>query len=96
MAAIARLISTEKEVDPCEMILAEKLAQRVNAVTGGNQPGILDILARAQFQTGKTNEAILTEQKAIQKSTGKEDLRRYNETLASYKLGKLPELTLSN
>ena len=66
------------------------MAGRANQATQGKEPGILDTLARVQFMNGKTNEAVATEQKAVNLAEGpvKERLQQF---LAGYQQGKLPE-----
>jgi thiol-disulfide isomerase/thioredoxin len=71
--------------------LATRLAERAIELSGGKDSDSLDTLARAQFMSGKTADAIETEQKAVQFSPQK---RRddFQKVLALYQQGKLPEL----
>lgn len=75
-----------------DTVLAEKIAGRGNTAAKGKDSDILDTLARAQFMNGKKDEAIATEQKAVNVADGQrqDELRK---TLASYQEGKLPDAT---
>jgi len=66
------------------------MAGRANQATRGKEPVILDTLARVQFMSGKTNEAVATEQKAVNLAEDpvKAKLQKF---LTSYQQGKLPE-----
>ena len=71
-------------------VLAEKMAGRANQATEGKEPGVLDTLARVQFMSGKTNEAVATEQKAV--NLAEDPIKaRLQKFLTSYQQGKLPE-----
>jgi hypothetical protein len=87
---LAWFIATQPGLERRDLALAEKMAGRANHVTDGKEPGILDTLARVQFMSGKTNEAVATEQKAVNLAEGpvKEQLQ---QLLTSYQQGKLPE-----
>jgi len=69
--------------------LAEKIAERANKAAMGKDAATLDTLARAQFMNGKKQEAIATEQKAVDVSEAdrQDELKA---TLKSYQAGKLP------
>lgn len=69
-------------------VAADAAAKAVEK-TKGEEPAVLDTLARIQFQQGKKDEAIKTEEKAVAqaKDTMKAELEK---SLASYKDGKLP------
>ena len=70
--------------------LAKKLAVHANESSGQTNGEILDTLARAQFMTGETNEAIATEKTAV--NAGPDEERGvYSKTLAAYQEGKLPQ-----
>ena len=69
--------------------LAKKLAVRANQSSGRTNAEILDTLARAQFVTGETNEAITTEESAV-KTGPDEEKEQFAKTLAAYQEGKLP------
>ena len=66
------------------------MAGRANQATQGKEPGVLDTLARVQFMSGKTNEAVATEQKAVDLADGMKKIS-LQRTLMSYQQGKLPE-----
>jgi thiol-disulfide isomerase/thioredoxin len=88
---LAWTLATTPGVDSQGLALAQKCAERANAATKGKVTGILDTLARTQFLNGQTNEAIATEQKAVDaapdemKDTMKEYLTRYQQ-------GQLPDV----
>ena len=88
---LAWTLATANGVDrPCRL-LAELAAQRANLATQGKVSGILDTLARTQFLNGKTNEAILTEQKAVD-AESTESKSALKKCLEAYQQGKLPAL----
>jgi thiol-disulfide isomerase/thioredoxin len=72
-----------------DSVLAEKFAERANKAAGGKEPAILDTLARVQFMNGKKQEAIATEQKAVDLVPASE-ADELKANLKSYKEGKLP------
>lgn len=75
--------------------LAEKIAERANTASKGKNSEILDTLARAQFMNGKKDEAVATEQKAVNLAEGELQVQLKN-SLASYQDGKLPELGIND
>ncbi|MGA3284893.1 MAG: redoxin family protein [Verrucomicrobiota bacterium] len=87
---LAWSIATRPGLEKRDLVLAEKMAGRANQATQGKEPAVLDTLARVQFMSGKTNEAVATEQKAVNLADGhlKEQLQ---QLLTSYQQGKLPE-----
>ena len=87
---LAWFIATQPGLEKRDLALAEKMAGRANQATQGKEPGVLDTLARAQFMSGKTNEAVATEQKAVNLAEGplKE---RLQQILTGYQQGKLTE-----
>jgi thiol-disulfide isomerase/thioredoxin len=84
-------IATQAGVEQRNLELAEKFAERANEFTGETNTDFLDTLARVQFMGGKTNEAVVTEQKAVAAASGEEqnDLQK---SLAAYQSGRLPEV----
>src|SRR6185437_7930429 len=80
---LAWMLLTTPEIAKQNAPLAEKMAERANRALSGKEPAVLDTLARAQFMNGKKEEAIATEQKAVDLSEGarKEELAA---TLKSY------------
>lgn len=88
---LAWTLATANGVDQQGVALAKKIADRANTASGGKESGILDTLARAQFMSGQTNEAVATEQKAVELSSDdtKDSLKK---CLEEYQQGKLPEV----
>jgi tetratricopeptide (TPR) repeat protein len=89
--SLAWTIATQPGLEKRDLALAEKMAVRANEATKGKEPAILDTLARVQFMNGKTNEAVATEQKALDIAPDEQKafLKKF---LASYQEGKLPEI----
>jgi thiol-disulfide isomerase/thioredoxin len=83
-----RLI-TQKGISKGLVALAEKEATRANDLSKGKNSEILDTLARVQFVKGAKDEAIATQQKAIDMADEKAK-KNYQKTLDSYKAGKIP------
>jgi thiol-disulfide isomerase/thioredoxin len=88
---LAWFIAAKPGLENRDLALAEKMAGRAIQATQGKEPVVLNTLARVQFMSGKTNEAVATEQKAVNLADGtvKEQLQ---QLLTSYQQGKLPEL----
>jgi thiol-disulfide isomerase/thioredoxin len=88
---LAWLLAITKGVDQRGLAVAEKIALRANEATKNEQPQFLDTLARIQFMTGKTKEAVATEQKAVDLAPdqAKEFLKKF---LTAYQEGKLPDV----
>jgi thiol-disulfide isomerase/thioredoxin len=86
---LAWALVTAKGVDQHGLTVAKTIAERANTATKEKEPGILDTLARAQFLNGLTNEAVATEQKAVELAPDemKNDLKK---ALTDYQQGKLP------
>jgi len=87
---LAWIIATQQGVKPRNMALAERLAEGANKAADGKDWTILDTLARVQFMMGKTNEAIVTEQRAadIAPDANKDQLKSF---VTDYRHGNLPE-----
>jgi predicted Zn-dependent protease len=86
---LAWTLLTRPGVEQRGIELAKKLAVHANESSGRTNGAILDTLARAQFMTGETNEAITTEKAAV--NAGSDGRRQeYSKTLAAYQEGKLP------
>lgn len=82
---------TTKGVDRDCITTAEKIAERANLAAAGKEPAILDTLARAQFMSGKTNQAVATEQKALQ--VAPDEMKGYmRKFVEDYQQGKLPDV----
>ena len=87
--ALAWTLATAKSVDDKGLAVARKIADRANTASNGKEPQILDTVARIQFMTGQTNEAVATEQKAI--DLAPDEMKSYlKRFLDDYKAGKLP------
>ena len=84
-------IATQPGLEKRDLKLAEKLAVRANEATRGQDPAILDTLARVQFMNGKKTEAIASEQKAVDLAPD-EQKSLFKKFLASYQDDKLPEI----
>jgi thiol-disulfide isomerase/thioredoxin/Flp pilus assembly protein TadD len=89
--SLAWTIATQPGLEKRDLALAEKMALRANEATQDKEPAVLDTLARVQFMNGKTNEAVATEQKALDIAPDEQKafLKKF---LASYQEGKLPEI----
>ena len=88
---LAWTLVTTKGLDNRCLALAKTVAERASTAAGEKEPGILDTLARAQFMTGLTNEAVATEQKAV--DLAPDELKtELKKSLANYQEGKLPQL----
>ncbi|MGH7942106.1 MAG: hypothetical protein ACREFR_13650 [Limisphaerales bacterium] len=72
--------------------VAETMAERATQLTKGKQeePDTLDTLARVQFVLGKKQEAVATEERAVNIVSNPEEKGRLENTLANYKAGVLP------
>jgi len=89
--SLAWIIAAQAGLEKRNLALAEKMAERANTATQAKEPAILDTLARVQFMNGKTNEAVVTEQKAI--NTAPDEAKNfYKKFLTDYQQGKLPEI----
>ena len=87
---IAWTIATQKGLEKRDLALAETIAERANKAAKGQDANILDTLARVQFMNGKQSQAIATQQKAVDAADATSKAQ-FEEFLASYKQGKLPE-----
>lgn len=86
---VAWALATYNGLDQRGLVLAESIAESANHATSERDPQMLDTLARIQFLSGRTNEAVANEQKALDASS--DDLKEYlKKTLASYQKGQLP------
>jgi len=73
-----------------ELELAEQVARKANAVTKKANAEILDTLARQVFRKGDNPVAIELQEKAVKFAKGKRKTQ-FQETLDSYRAGKLPK-----
>jgi thiol-disulfide isomerase/thioredoxin len=87
--AIAWHLATAEGIDKPDLELAEKIAAQANESTHGEEPQVLDTLARIQFLKGRKDEAVKLQEKALEKA---DDRMRplFQQTLDSYKQGKVP------
>ena len=89
--ALAWTLATRPGLEKRDLALAQKIAERGNKAAMGKDAGVLDTLARIQFMNGKKDEAIATEQKAVDASGSDADHQEIlKATLKSYQDGKLP------
>ena len=86
---LAWFIVAQPGLEKRDLPLAEKMAKRGVAATQEKKPAVLDTLARAQFMSGKSNEAVATQQKAVDLADGMDKIL-LQKTLMSYQQGKLP------
>jgi len=88
--SLAWTIATQPGLEKRDLALAEKMALRANEATQDKEPAVLDTLARVQFMNGKTNEAVATEQKALDIAPDEQKgfLKKF---LTSYQEGQLPK-----
>ena len=87
---LAWTLVTTKGVDPHGLVLAKTVAERASKAAKEKEPGILDTLARAQFINGLTNEAVATEQQAVDLAPD-EMKNELKKSLTDYQQGKLPD-----
>jgi Flp pilus assembly protein TadD len=71
--------------------IAEKSATRANDIAQGKDAAIMDTVARVQFMRGNKEQAIKTQQKAVDLMTDDGAKKEFTKTLDSYKSGKLPD-----
>jgi hypothetical protein len=88
---LAWFIVTQPDLPQRDLALAARCAERANQASQGKEPAILDTLARVQFMSGKTNEAVATELKAVNLAKDQEK-GGLEKSLADYRAGKLPEI----
>jgi thiol-disulfide isomerase/thioredoxin len=77
-------IATDERVKQRDYALAIRLAQAAVDASGGKDAGILDICARATFDSGQTAEGIAWQQKAIAAAGDDETKKELGETLKKY------------
>lgn len=84
---IAWLILTDPRIKYRDRALAAKIAKQAMQETKSEEAPILDTYARALFEQGQKEEAVKYQEMAVAKA---QDKTKYEQTLASYKEGKLP------
>ena len=86
---LAWTIATGPGLENRDLVIAERIAERANKASGGNNPDVLDTLARLQFMNGRKEEAVATQRKAVDQAEGRTKTS-LAATLASYLKGDLP------
>jgi len=88
---LAWMLLTRKDIpdEDRDIKLALKLAQRGVKASNAKDANILDTLARAQYMSGQKEDAIATQEKALE-LCDPENKKQFQKTLDSYKAGKLP------
>jgi thiol-disulfide isomerase/thioredoxin len=81
---------TREGIKGSALDLAATIANRANDASSGQDPGVLDTLARVNFVQGNKAKALELQEKAVNLAEG--DLKdQLQKTLDSYKDGKLPQ-----
>ena len=87
---LAWTIATAPGLEKRDLGLAEKIAERAVTASQRKDPSILDTLARVQFMNGKKQQAVQTQEKALELAP--DDVKnQFKSSLESYKAGKLPD-----
>jgi hypothetical protein len=86
---IAWAILTNDSVKERDTEFAARVARQAVEDTNWKAPHIIDTYARGLFDSGKKQEAIEAQEKALAAARD-EDKAQYERTLKSYKEGKLP------
>jgi tetratricopeptide (TPR) repeat protein len=86
---IAWAILTEESVKHRDVDFASKVAKQAVEDSDWKAPHIIDTYARALFDSGKKDEAIAAQEKALAAASDG-DKAQYERTLKSYKDGKTP------
>ena len=89
--AIAWNLLTRVEKNKRDLKTAVAAAQKANAMTDGKEPAILDTYALALFENGQVDEAIKTQQQAIDalpEDAPENAKTRFTETLHEYQAAK--------
>ena len=85
---LAWQIATDPNIKTRNLDLAETFANRAKAASQGQDPAILDTVARVKFMQGQQAEAIALQEKAVSLAEG-EIKTQLQKTLDSYKRGEL-------
>jgi hypothetical protein len=88
--ALAWGIATAPGLPRRDLHLAEKIASKANEMAGSADAAILDTLARVAFMQGDAARAIRLQEKAVGDVDDPEMKKALDDTLQSYKAGKLP------
>ena len=86
---LAWTIATDPGIEQRDLDLAEMISNRANKASKGKDAAILDTVARVLFMKDKKEEAIRTQQRAVDLADGSAK-KSLQKTLDSYKAGKLP------
>ncbi|MBK9126786.1 MAG: redoxin family protein [Phycisphaerales bacterium] len=87
--AIAWTILTDEDVVSRDIDLALRMAKKANDLTNGEEPAIVDTYARALFDSGKIDEAIAQQKKAVELAKDIKAMRaELEETLKRYEDAK--------
>lgn len=70
--------------------LAESMAERAVQLTKEQNAEDLDTLARVQFTLGRKQQAVATQEKAVNIASSSQEKARFESRLASYRAGELP------
>jgi thiol-disulfide isomerase/thioredoxin len=81
---IAWTLLTDEKIKHRDLELATKLAKRAYDACDGKKAHVADTYARALFDTGKKEEAIRLQKKAVELSEDDEDRAKLEETLKKY------------
>lgn len=87
---LAWTLATAPSLGKRDLQLIEKIARKANEAAKGEEPAILDTLARALFMKGDPKEAIRLQQAAVEKARNEKLRADLAKTLESYKKGVLP------
>jgi thiol-disulfide isomerase/thioredoxin len=87
---LAWWIATDKTIKQRDLALAETIAVRADDAAKGQEPAIIDTLARVRFMLGKKEDAIALQEKAIRLAPD-EQKDMFQKTLDNYKRGELPK-----
>lgn len=88
---LAWQLATHEGFKDRDLELAARLATRANEVAGGKEATILKTLARVRFMQGKKDKAVELQELAVKYSEA-EMKKSAQETLDSYRKGKLPNV----
>jgi thiol-disulfide isomerase/thioredoxin len=90
-------LMTEPGLEPRDVGLSLKIAERANDLVDGKDPAIMDTLARAHFMQGNKEKAIELQEKAVslvKGDEGEDEVKEFKAKLQavadSYKKGELP------
>ncbi|MBX3385612.1 MAG: redoxin family protein [Phycisphaeraceae bacterium] len=81
---LAWRILTDPSIERRDLDLAMRAATRSNELTKGQDPSILDTLARAHFEKGDVDKAVDIQRTAVEKATEEDMKRELEEALSRY------------